>query len=101
MDNDKCEETGQGGNGESDQGDSVDSSNRGDGQDFHSTNIESTQFDPVAGTVSVTGVGTTNGNPVAFTLVAVETGIGGLGAVSLALSDGYSIVGDLLDGSIT
>jgi hypothetical protein len=101
MDNDNCEESGHGGNGESDQGDGVDSSNRGDGQDFHSTKIESTQFDPMAGTMTVTGLGTTNGTPVTFTLVAVETGIGGLGSVSLIFSDGYSIAGDLLDGSIT
>ncbi len=100
MDNDKCEESGHGGNGESDQGDSVDSTDRGDGKDFHSTNIETTQFDAVAGTVTITGVGTTNGIPVAFTFVAVQSGIASLGTVSLVLSDGYSIAGELVDGSI-
>jgi hypothetical protein len=101
FDNDKCEESGVGGNGESDQGDSVDSSNRGDGQDLHSTNIESTQFDALAGTVTIVGVGTTNGIPVAFTLVAVEPRIGGFGSISMVFSDGYSIAGNLIDGLIS
>lgn len=101
VDNDKCEESGVGGNGESDQGDSVDSTDRGDGQDFHSTSIESTQFDAVAGTVTITGVGTTNGAPVAFTFIAVGTSLTSLGSVTMIFSDGYSITGDLTDGSIT
>jgi hypothetical protein len=101
MDNDKCEESGHGGNGESGQGDSVDSSNRGDGQDFHSTNIETTQFDAVAGTMTITGVGTTNGIPVAFTLVAVQSSLASLGSLSMVFSDGYSIAGTLVNGSIT
>jgi hypothetical protein len=100
FDNDKCEESGAGGNGESDQGDSVDSNNRGDGQDFHSTNIESTQFDAIAGAVTITGVGTTNGVPVAFTLIAVGNSLTSLGSVTMVFSDGYSISGDLIDGSI-
>jgi hypothetical protein len=101
MDNDNCEESGQGGNGESDQGDGVDSSNRGDGKDFHSTMTESTKFDSAAHTMTITGVGTSNGIPVAFTLVALETGIAGPGWVSMVFSDGYSIAGNLLNGSIT
>jgi hypothetical protein len=101
MDNDNCEESGHGGNGESGQGDNVSSSNRGDGTDFHSTNIESTQFDPVAGTTTIAGVGTTNGIPVAFTLVAVQSSIASLGSVSMVFSDGYSITGDLVNGSIS
>lgn len=100
MDNDSCEESGNGGNGDSDQGDRVDSSNRGDGKDFHSTSIESSNFDAVANTVTITGLGTSNGIPVAFTLVALETGIASPGWVSLVFSDGYAIEGNLLNGSI-
>jgi hypothetical protein len=101
MDNDNCEESGKGGNGESEHGDSVSSSDRGDGKDFQSTNIESSQFDPVAGTVTITGVGTSGGSPVAFTLVAVQSSIASLGSVSMVFSDGYSITGDLVNGSIS
>jgi Big-like domain-containing protein/beta-propeller repeat-containing protein len=101
MDNDNCEESGHGGNGDTAQGDHVDSSNRGDGKDFHSTKIESTKFDAKAHTVTITGLGTSNGKQVAFTLVALETGNGGPGWVSLVFSDGYSIAGNLLNGSIT
>jgi hypothetical protein len=101
MDNDNCEESGHGGNGDSDQGDRVDSSNRGDGKDFHSTSIQSTNSDTAAHTMTITGVGTSNGIPVAFTLVALETGIAGPGWVSMVFSDGYSIAGNLLNGSIT
>jgi hypothetical protein len=101
MDNDSCEESGHGGNGEPDQGDRVDSSDRGDGKDFHSTTIESSNFDAAANTVTVTGLGTSNGIPVAFTLVALETGLATPGWVSLVFSDGYAIAGNLLNGSIT
>jgi hypothetical protein len=101
MDNDNCEESGHGGNGDSDQGDRVDSSNRGDGKDFHSTSIQSTNSDTAAHTMTITGLGTSNGIPVAFTLVAVETDIAGPGWVSMVFSDGYSVAGTLLNGSIT
>jgi hypothetical protein len=100
MDNDNCEESHHGGNGESDQGDQTDSTNRGDGRDFHSTKINSTKFDAAAHTVTVTGVGTSTGKLVAFTLVALETGNGGPGWVSMAFSDGYHNAGHLLDGAI-
>ena len=101
MDNDNCEESGHGGNGDSGQGDRVDSSNRGDGKDFHSTYIESSNFDAAASTVTISGVGTSNGVPVAFPLVALETGIASPGWISLVFSDGYAIAGNLLNGSIT
>lgn len=101
MDNDNCEESGQGGNGESDQGDRVDSSDRGDGKDFHSSSIQSSNYDASANTVTITGLGTSNGIPVAFTLVALETGNGGPGWVSMVFSDGFAIAGNLLNGSIT
>jgi hypothetical protein len=101
MDNDSCEESGHGGNGDSGQGDRVDSSDRGDGKDFHSSSIQSSNYDASANTMTITGLGTSNGIPVAFTLVALETGNGGPGWVSMVFSDGYAIAGDLLDGSIT
>ena len=98
MDNDNCEETGQGGNGEG--SDNVQSTNRGDGKDFQSTTIESTAFDSTANTMTVTGLGVSAGSPVAFTLVVVEPGLITPGFVSMTFSDGYSNAGSLLTGSI-
>lgn len=98
VDNDNCEETGQGGNGEG--GDNVQSTNRGDGKDFQSTTIDSTTFDDVANTVTITGLGTSGGNPVAFTVVTLESTLTRPGWVSLAFSDGYTNSGTLVDGSV-
>ena len=80
--------------------DSVDSSDRGDGRDFHSTEIDSTQYDDTAHTMTVIGLGTVNGVPVIFTFVATETALGTPGAVSFVFSDGYANAGPLTSGSI-
>jgi hypothetical protein len=80
--------------------DSIDSSNRGDGKDFHSTTIDSVLYDDTAHTMTVAGLGTVNGSPVAYTFVATETSLLSLGAVSFTFSDGYTNTGVLTDGSI-
>ena len=80
--------------------DSVDSSNRGDGKDFHSTTIDSVLYDDTAHTMTVAGLGTVNGLPVAYTLVALETGLATPGWVSFSFSDGYTNAGLLTSGSI-
>ena len=80
--------------------DSVDSSNRGDGKDFHSTTIDSVLYDDTAHTMTVAGLGTVNGSPEAYTFVATETSLLSLGAVSFTFSDGYTNTGLLTDGSI-
>jgi hypothetical protein len=80
--------------------DSIDSSNRGDGKDFHSTEIDSAQYDDTAHTMTVVGLGTVNGLPVIFTFVATETGTGTPGLVSFVFSDGYTNTGPLTSGSI-
>ena len=76
----------------------VSSTNRGDGRDFQSTQITTSTFDPVANTVTITGVGTSGG--VTFTFVALETGLTTPGWVSFAFSDGYTNAGTLVNGSI-
>jgi hypothetical protein len=81
--------------------DRVDSSNRGDGKDFHSTEIDSAQYDDTAHTMTVVGLGTVNGLPVIFTFVATETAPGTPGLVSFVFSDGYTNTGPLTTGSIT
>jgi hypothetical protein len=78
----------------------VSSTNRGDGKDFQSSRIDTTSFDPVANTLTITGIGTSGGVPVAFTFVALETGLTTPGWVSFAFSDGYTNAGTLVNGSI-
>jgi hypothetical protein len=80
--------------------DSVDASDRGDRKDFHSTELDSVQYDDTAHTMTVVGLGTVNGLPVIFTFVATETGTGTPGLVSFVFSDGYTNVGPLQNGSI-
>jgi hypothetical protein len=78
----------------------VSSSNVGDGKGFQSSQISTSKFDAVAHTVTITGIGTHGGVPVAFTFVALETGPTTPGWVSFAFSDGYSNAGTLTNGVI-
>jgi hypothetical protein len=68
---------------------------------FQSTQVTSATFDGVTGTVTIVGLGTDNGLPVAFTLVAVDSTLAAPGAFSITLSDGYTVSGSLLSGSVT
>ena len=78
----------------------VSSSNVGDGKDFESTSISTASFDDLADTVTITGLGTHGGIPVAFTFMAMETGPTTPGWVSFNFSDGYSNAGTLTSGTI-
>jgi hypothetical protein len=78
----------------------VSSTNLGDGKTFQSTSISTTSLDTLAHTVTITGLGTHGGVPVAFTFVALETGPTTPGWVSFAFSDGYTNAGTLVNGSI-
>jgi len=49
--------------------------------------------------MTMIGMGTHNGLPVAFTMVAVDNGTAS-GTFSLTLSDGYSVAGTLISGAI-
>ena len=69
------------------------------GMNFQSTQAISMVFNDAAGSLTLLGSGTDNGHPVRFTAVAVN-GPAGVGTFSLTLSDGYSVSGTLLDGSI-
>ncbi len=80
--------------------DNVQSTNHGDGHDFQSTQVDSIQYSDLGNTVTITGLGTKNGIPVAFVFVALETGPTTPGWVSFAFSDGYTNAGTLIDGSI-
>lgn len=90
FDQDRCEDGAQEGVQESD-------SQTGD--NFQSNSVSAMTFDDGSGNVSVIGTGTHNGKPVSFTLVAAS-GPARVGSYRLTLSDGYSVGGALLDGSI-
>src|SRR3989441_3756926 len=82
------------------QPESEDFSDSGSGTDFHSTQVTAVSYDTVAHTVTIVGLGTNNGLPVAFTIVAVDSTLVPPGVFSITLSDGYSNTGSLLTGSI-
>ncbi len=81
--------------------DTEDFSDPGAGTDFHATKVTSATFDGVAHSVTIAGMGTNNGLPVAFTIVAVDSSLVPPGLFSITLSDGYTNSGHLVDGSIT
>src|SRR5207245_9593939 len=83
------------------QPESEDFSDPSSGTDFHSTQVTAVSYDSVAHTVTIAGLGTNNGLPVAFTIVAVDSSLVPPGMFSITLSDGYSNTGNLLTGSIT
>jgi hypothetical protein len=66
---------------------------------FSSTQIKTAVFDDVLHTVTLTGIGTNNGLPVTFTLVAADSTVVA-GTFSLVLSDGYSVSAALISGLI-
>ena len=71
------------------------------GTDFHSTQVSSVTYDNVKHLVTIVGLGTNNGLPVTFTIVAVDSSLVPPGLFAITLSDGYSNSGNLLSGSIT
>src|SRR5437660_8968138 len=83
------------------QPESEDFSDPSSGTDFHSTQVNSVAYDNVAHTVTIAGLGTNNGFPVASTIVAVDSSLVPPGLFSITLSDGYINTGSLLSGSIT
>ncbi len=67
---------------------------------FQSAQVLSTRINDATHTLILTGTGTDNGNPVTFTITEVNKGAIGLDSFSIALSDGYSLSGTLLDGTL-
>jgi hypothetical protein len=82
-------------------GDSANFNDPGSGTNFQSTKVDSVAYDGVAHSVTMTGLGTNNGLPVAFTIVAVDSTLVPPGMFSITLSNGYTDSGVLLTGSIT
>jgi hypothetical protein len=79
----------------------VDVNDPGSGHDFHSTAINGAIFNDALHTVTLSGTGTDNGNPVTFVATAADYGSSLADTFAITLSDGYSNAGYLLDGSIT
>jgi len=86
---------------DNDSDDEVDADDASGNMNFHSTQILSAGFDDAAHTVTITGLGTDNGLPVAFTAVGTDSSLVPPGLFTLTLSDGYSNTGALQDGSIS
>jgi hypothetical protein len=83
------------------QAESEDFSDPDSGVNFHSTQVNSVTYDDLTQSITITGVGTDNSSPVAFTIVAVDSSLLPPGLFTITLSDGYTNTGNLLDGSIT
>jgi hypothetical protein len=78
---------------------SVDAQDPGVGTDFHAPSFSGVTFDDLMHTVTIVGEGSNSGHSVTFTMIGVDNGTLP-GVFSLTLSDGYSVSGTLLDGSI-
>ena len=68
-------------------------------EDFHSTQVQSVQRDS-GGTLTVFGLGVSNGVPVSFLIVEQAATSTTLAFYGIELSDGYALAGNLLTGSI-
>jgi hypothetical protein len=78
----------------------VSSKDRGDGKNFQSTSIQSSQLDKLTRTVTIVGLGTSGGLPVSYTYVAVEPGPMTPGWVSFTFSDGFTNAGFVTTGTV-
>ncbi len=69
---------------------------------FQSTSINSATFtyDEDAQAVTIIGTGLHDGLPVGFTMIAVDNGDLAPGTFTLILTDGYSLLGKLTNGTI-
>jgi hypothetical protein len=70
-------------------------------EDFHSTEVQSVQFDDSLGTMTVYGLGVSNGLPVSFLIVEQAATATTPALYSIELTDGYVNSGSLVTGTIT
>ncbi len=73
----------------------------GSNEDFQSTELRSVQHDNVARTMTVSGVGLSNGLPVTYVIVEQAATALTPALYTIQLSDGYVNTGSLLSGTIT
>ena len=79
--------------------DNVQENDASSGDTFQSNQITSITFNDALSNVTIAGSGAHNGSPVTFALVAVN-GTVGIGSMTLTLSDGYAVGGNLFTGSV-
>jgi hypothetical protein len=72
----------------------------GSGKEFHSTQVLSVRFDDSTGTVTISGLGLSNGLSVSFLIVEQAATPITQAFYSIDLSDGYALAGTLVNGSI-
>jgi len=72
----------------------------GNGEDFHSTQVQSVRFDDSLGLVTISGLGVSNGVPVTFLIVEQAATATAPAFYSIDLSDGYALAGYLVSGSV-
>ncbi|TMD54235.1 MAG: hypothetical protein E6I85_06615 [Chloroflexi bacterium] len=72
------------------------------GNHFQSTSVASSTFtaDANSQTLTMIGIGLDNGIPVGFTLVAIDYGGAAADAYNLTLTDGRTVIGTLVSGSV-
>jgi hypothetical protein len=75
-------------------------SDPGAGMNFYSTLIQSVVFDDLLRTVTITGQGVAQGNPVTFTILVTEATALTAARYAITLSNGYVNTGDLLTGIV-
>jgi 3D (Asp-Asp-Asp) domain-containing protein len=80
----------------------VEETDQTSGDRFQSSSLTSATFTQEEGsqTLTMVGVGTHNGLPAAFTMIAVDNGTLGPALFSLVLSDGYVITGTVVSGTV-
>jgi hypothetical protein len=83
-------------------GGDVEEDDRGTGDHFQSASVSSGTFssNPDGLALTMVGTGLHNGLPVTFTMIAVDHGNLAPGVFMLVLSDGYSVAGSLVNGSM-
>jgi hypothetical protein len=82
------------------QPDSESFSDAGAGVNFQSTRVTAVAYDDVAHTITLVGLGTSNGLPVVYTIVATDSTLVPPGTFSIVIGNGYSLTGNLLSGGI-
>jgi hypothetical protein len=83
-------------------GGDVEEDDAASGKHFESSSVSSATYTSDAGSQVLTlmGIGLHNGLPVGFTMVAVDHGGLAPGLFTLILTDGYSVTGSLVDGTL-
>jgi len=80
----------------------VEEDDRDSGRHFESTSVNSATYtsDAESQALTMIGTGLHDGLPVGFTMITVDHGNLAPGVCTLVLSDGYSVTGNLINGSI-